>query len=523
MSKKLAVIGSSGGNLYNQGGSNAEGMMKEIFMQADSAGIEIAWLQYVLASGSMDNISMDSPATLFGINGKTLEEKASGTLTEVNGAAEAEDAKLAEEILAGNIDGLIVMSADPEKINAKAVQAAAKMGIPVAGTGGTSVSRIQEAGCKVISASGTTGTTNRTRAVAFITAFAKEWGMKYMPVIGNTGSAASEKMEANIWKRINFRGIMMTSMPAFIAMALVLAISKIPGLDGLSGVFDTLVGSLPVVVAAVAAKQVSGLDEVGVVAGVVAGLLSVDGGIIGGLASGILAGVFAYYLIVACFRYKVPGTTANIIAGGLGGLVAGLIGMYAIAPVALVLGNGIRSLIDSALAINPILAGALAGLLIWPAIIGGVYHAAILPIVLLEMESTGFSFLGAIDMTGLVMVSAGITLANVLFPRKKGDNAIAFPGFCINVAFGTFVEAAYPYMFSDKIVFAGSLIAAAVSGAFVGMFDVKGTAYVPAVVAPGMANDGKGMYFLLAMLIAAGVAFIITVIANKRARAMDEK
>ena len=37
------------------------------------------------------------------------------------------------------------------------------------------------------------------------------------------------------------------------------------------------------------------------------------------------------------------------------------------------------------------------------AIIGGVYHAAILPIVLLEMESTGFSFLGAIDMTGLVM------------------------------------------------------------------------------------------------------------------------
>ena len=41
-----------------------------------------------------------------------------------------------------------------------------------------------------------------------------------MPVIGNTGENAASKAEGNIWKRINFRGIMMTSLPAFIAMAL---------------------------------------------------------------------------------------------------------------------------------------------------------------------------------------------------------------------------------------------------------------------------------------------------------------
>lgn len=93
--------------------------------------------------------------------------------------------------------------------------------------------------------------------------------------------------------------------------------------------------------------------------------------------------------------------------------------MYLLAPIALWLGNAINDVIAAAIAFNPILAGALAGLLIWPAIIGGVYHAAILPIVLLEMEAAGFSFLGAIDMTGLVMVSAGITLANVLFPVKR--------------------------------------------------------------------------------------------------------
>lgn len=233
--------------------------------------------------------------------------------------------------------------------------------------------------------------------------------------------------------------------------------------------------------------------------------------------------MFAYYIITFCLKHKVPATTANIAAGGLAGLIAGLIGMLLIAPVALWLGNGIKALIESALNFSPLLAGAVAGLLIWPAIIGGVYHAAILPIVLLEMEATGFSFLGAIDMTGLVMVSAGITLANIVYPRQKSDAAVALPGFLINMGFGTFVEAAYPFMFSDKLVFAAALIASTVSGAFVGMFDVKGTAYVPSILAPGLANEGKALLFALCMLIALGVAFVITILANRIARGAAKK
>ena len=49
--KRLAVLGSSGGNLYNQGGSDPQGMMKEIFNQANSAGIELAYIQFVGTSG----------------------------------------------------------------------------------------------------------------------------------------------------------------------------------------------------------------------------------------------------------------------------------------------------------------------------------------------------------------------------------------------------------------------------------------------------------------------------------------
>ncbi len=519
--KKIAIIGSSGGNLYMQGGNNPSALLKEIFTQAGSAGIEVGFVEFIGATRSMDNIPADSPAKLYSLDsdGSVISGKQK-PLNEVNEDAKAQDAQLAQLIGDGQIDGIVMMSCDPNGINNQSLKAAAVRKIPCVGTGGSSMAASQKLGCNVISASGTTGTTNRTRAVAFISALAKEWKIKYSPIIGSSAGAAAQ--EGNVWKRINFRGIMMASLPGFICMALVLALSKIPGLAGLEDVFNTLVGAIPVIVAAIAAKQISGLDEVGIVSGIVAGLMSSDGGLIGGLAAGIVAGILAYYIAIACFKWKVPGTTANIAAGGLGGLAAGLVGMYIIAPVALWLGNGINDLIAAAISFSPILAGAVAGLLIWPAIIGGVYHAAILPIVLLEMEAAGYSFLGAIDMTGLVMVSAGITLANVIFPRQKSDASAALPGFIINVGFGTFVEAAYPYMFSNKLVFAGALVASTVSGMLVGIFDVKGTAYVPTFSAPLLANEGKGVAFAICMIAAMAIAFVFTAVANKATKAKVE-
>lgn len=510
--KKLAIIGSSGGNLYNQGGNDPDGMMREIFAQADSAGIEVGYIQFIGTSGSMDGISMGAKARLYTLNGpKKLIVSEEKTLAEINEMSKESDKKLASMIREGEIDGIMLMSCDPKGVNKEAITAAAEKKIPIAGTGGTSMADTQVAGCRVIAASGTTGTTNRTRAISAISAFSKEWKIKYSPVIGSSGGSQSK--EGNVWKRINFRGIMMASMPGFIAMALCLALSKIPGLSGLEEVFSSLVGILPIIVAAIAAKQISGMDEVGIVAGIVAGSLSGDGGIIGGIVVGILAGVLVYYISSFCFKHKVPGTTANIAAGGLSGLIAGLLGMYAIAPVALAVGNGIKMAIDWTLGYNAILAGAVAGFAIWFAIIGGVYHAAILPIVLLEMESSGFSFLGAIDLCGLVMVCAGIQLAYIIKPRNQGDRASAIPNILINLAFGTFVEAAYPFMFSCKKVFAGAIASATIAGIVIGLFDVKCTAYVPSFVAPFMSNS-KTVQTILAMIIAMGSAFVFTLAAN---------
>lgn len=511
--KRLAILGSSGGNLYNQGGSDPKKMMEEIFTQAKSAGIEIAFIQFIGTNATMDNISMDARARLWTLDhsGELISSE-EDTLKNINVLSERYDRELADKINNDEIDGIMLMSCDPKGVNKNSLITAAKKQIPLAGTGGTSMADTQSMGGKVIAASGTTGTTNRTRAISAVSAFSKEWKLKYSPIIGS--SEGSEVQEGSVWKRINFRGIMMASMPGFIAMALCLALSKIPGLGLLETMFETLVGVLPIVLAAIAAKQVSGLDEVGIVAGIVAGALSVKGGIIGGLVVGVTAGVLAFYIIKLCFAHKVPGTTANLAAGGLAGLAAGIVGMFLIAPAALWLGDFIKMAIDNALAYNAILAGGIAGFAIWFAIIGGVYHAAILPIILLEMEKTGFSFLGCIDLCALVMVCAGIQLANIVSPQKPSERYACMPNLFINLAFGTFAEAAYPFMFSSKRLFASTIASATLTGLLIGFFDLKCTAYIPCFLAPFMSND-KPVQTIICMFFAIGISFLFTVIINK--------
>jgi len=508
--KKVALLGSSGGNLFNLGGKYPHKLISEIINQLNAAEIEVSDLIFIGSDTSMDKLTDDTMAQIYTLNNGTIVNSNLDKLNIINDKAIELDKALASKIVAQEIDGIIYISADPEGINDASVKAAVEAGIPVTGTGGTAMGKIQASGVRVIAMSGTTGTTNRTRAISVASAFAKEFNLKYSPVIGKIDSG---KDQSNIFKRINIRGIMMSSLPGFIAMALILAISKIPAFSGLSTVFDLLIAALPVIVATIAAYQISGLEEVGIVSGIIAGALSVDGGIIGGILAGIIAGILAIYLIKISFRWNVPGTTANIIAGGISGLIAGLLVYFLLAPIAVTIGDGIRNVIQAALDFNPILAGIVAGALIWPAIMGGIYHAAILPIVLLEMEANGMSFLGAIDMVALVMVSAGITLGNILFLINQEDRAIALPGFLINVIFGTFVEAAYPFMLSSKIVFWGAIVSGAIGGAIVGFFNVQGTAYVPAIVAPALSNEGVGM--LIAMVTSLIIGVIVVYFANK--------
>ncbi|WP_296326754.1 PTS sugar transporter [uncultured Acidaminococcus sp.] len=391
MTKKIAVIGSSGGNLFEQGGQNPEDLLGEICYQAQSAGIEVAFIQFIGASISMDQIKDSDEASLWVKEEEKIHPVFHGPLNEVNAMAASYDEGLSSLIKEGKIDGLFLVSCDPCGVNQKAIQSAGGKALPAVGTGGTSMAQAEQSGMNVLAVSGTTGTTNRTRAIAGLYAFAKAWHLTYRPAIG--GRSDKEQLQGgNLFQHIPLRGILMASLPGFIAMALTLIISKIPGLGYFESIFNAMVKALPVVVATIAARQLSGLGDVAIVAGTITGILSIKGGLIGGLLGGILAGFFVNRSLVLCLKWKFPATTANIVSGGISGLVAGLIIYLFLAPLAEMIGGGLRGLIDEALAVSPVLCGALAGLLIWPAIMGGMYHAAILPIILLEMEKTGVPF-----------------------------------------------------------------------------------------------------------------------------------
>lgn len=495
-------------------------MIKEIQNQATNAGIEIAYVQFIGSSKSMDHLTGDVHARLYTLGGgEELVESTPMSLEQINELARLADSQLDNMIMAGEIDGLVLLSCDPSGANKEALRAAAQKGIPVVGTGGTSMATVQSLGCRVILASGTTGTTNTTRGIGAITAFSREWGLKYRAVVGVSSNGESGK--TSVWKSISVRGIMMAAMPAFIMLSLAGAMSQYPLFSQLDGLFVLLAGALPVIIGAIAAKQVSGLDEVGIISGIIAGYMGRNGGILGTLLAGIIAGIMANYLIRVSFKAKVPTTTANIAAGGLSGLLAGILGMSLIAPISLPLADGIRFLLDQALGLHPVLVGAVFGFMIWFSIIKGVYHAHVLPLILLEMETTGFSFVGAIDMVSLVMVCAGIQLGNIIAPPMATSRAIAKNNMFINMAYGTYVEAAYPSILANKKLFSGTILAATLSGMAVGWLGVKSTAYIPVFLAPLLTNEGKSIALVFAMAIALVCSALFTIIVNATTKKAD--
>jgi len=510
--KSVAILGSSGGNLRSHGGNDPAQLIRDVHRQLQGAGFELSEVQFVSASSSMDNVSQNTPAELWGFkNGKPVVIE-TGTLSEINKVARVSDERIAERIRRGEITGLVLMSADPGDTNTKTIAAAAELGIPAAGTGGSSIAKAQQMGVNMVAASGTTGTTSTTRAVSYVGGLARYWKVKYRPILGGSSSSEGAPENEASWRRISIRGIMVGSIPAFIALALLLAVSKIPGMEFIAPVFSLLIAALPVIVAAVAAQRISGLNEVGLVAGAVAGILAQQGGILGGLVAGILAGLLASWFIGLTLGWRFPATTANIFTGAFAGMIPGLLVYFVLSPVTSQVGEWVKMSIEWTVALNPILAGALAGLAMWPAIIGGVYHSVILPLVLLEMAEKGHSFFGAIDMVALVMVSFGITLANVIRPRTSGERTLAGSGAGVNFFFGTFVEAAYPFMFGDKKVFAIALISATAGGAVVGFTGAEASAYLPAVVAPFIATNVGGM--ILAMVTSATIALVLTLLVN---------
>jgi hypothetical protein len=124
--KRVAIVGSSGGNLYGIGGSEPRRLVDEIVVQCEAAGVEVSHLQFVAADGSMDRIEGDNvTARLLTLRNGVVVDAASGTVNEVNGMAAEIDREIAAAVEAGEVDGVILVSADPKGVNSATVAAAA--------------------------------------------------------------------------------------------------------------------------------------------------------------------------------------------------------------------------------------------------------------------------------------------------------------------------------------------------------------------------------------------------------------
>ena len=54
--KKVAILGSSGGNLFYLGGKDPEKLLNELLLQVESAGMLCTSLQFIAAKASSENV-----------------------------------------------------------------------------------------------------------------------------------------------------------------------------------------------------------------------------------------------------------------------------------------------------------------------------------------------------------------------------------------------------------------------------------------------------------------------------------
>jgi len=221
--KRIAIVGSSGGALWSQGGNAPEELLSEIIKQATAAGFVVGPVIFIAANQSLDGNPKDAKAELI-FAGRLPQEHHEKQIADINISnkrAKVADASLAQRIRAGEVDGLILISSDPQGVNQASVSAAAEIRIPVVSTGATSSAEVEIAGAQMILSGGSTGSTNLTRAVAYISAFSQYWNLPYRPELGD-----ATPMGKFSWSRIDLGGVLNACLPAFIVLSVALAVHR---------------------------------------------------------------------------------------------------------------------------------------------------------------------------------------------------------------------------------------------------------------------------------------------------------
>jgi hypothetical protein len=475
--KRVALVGSSGGNLHRSGGTEPAELLGCVREQLLLAGIELADVVFVAADTPLDAGGASRAALWRDHAGP----ERSGSLDAINDAAREADSALASAIAAGDVDGLILVSADPVSVNRACVQAAVARDLPAVGSGGSCMAEASALGLRLIAASGTTGTTPLGRAVTYAAGLAREWNLAY------------QGRDDFTWRRLDPRPVLCDALPVAVAVGV---------LDGIARYWHAVpaLGSvLPVAVAVLATRRVLSSGEAAVTAGLAAGVLGARAGVLGGLTAGFLAALLARFVLARAPGWNWPGTATEIMAGGLCGALPG----WACGSILAGPGRAFQGWVESGVGhVAGLPTGVVLGALLWPALVRGLYHSLILPLIVLEIAVTGESFLAVLDVVCLVTVAAGIAAGQWVRAR----DAAAVRTVRLTVVFGTYVEGVLPLVRRDRGTFLMTCGAAAAAGGVAGAVAGRSVPYLSPVVVPFVGHPVGGLVAAVIVAFLAGFA-----------------
>ena len=504
--RKIAVVGSTGGNLFSQGGRAVRILLDRIESEGLSWDCEISRIVFLCADQSLDNVRDQAPAYLLSRGFESGIGKSTGNLVEVNVAVRNLSNRLADELRRGEIDALVSISADPVGVNREVFEAAKVKRIPIVASGASSVAWIKAMGCHVVYSTGTTGTTADLRAINYMAALSRFWQNK-------PGTAVTGRLSKAL-KQMSF-GFESWCLPYFLVIVILKSLTDY-GINAVVPVYDGLT-RFSALIACVAVSR-SHLRAPGIGMAVVMSLgiiASVTGsGFIGGTVAGLAGAILLNVVVYTLAGRKMPGSAMSL-----------LVYLLAVVPLCAALLSAGKYLFQlNQIIIWAVLAlygsklfwiGFVVGAAFWPLIEIGLYHRLILPLILLEIGTRGASVMGAFDLVCLVAPAVGAGLAALLLARDRVSECLHVLG--ETILYGTNVE--YVYTFTGKSWGAKIClwILCGAAGLCICRFKLSGVGYLPVFLVPLLVQNGK----LLAVLIAAvsvstGVYFSILSYVKKK-------
>jgi len=587
----VALVGSSGGGAATLGHTDPTDLLTQIRLQlrrvrGNNVQFDLAFCVFVSIHGGrgLDAIQQDvnlldsTIATLYTVGCSTDEAPKqemisshkkfqvtpilTSNLREVNALC----SKLDEEVIATsiskkNVAGLISISSDPKNINFASFNAAAQQGIPVTGSGGTSLSAaVALHGIDLVgNAGGSVATTTYTRAISYVYALANNWNTFQNNMHGITtkqfgwqtllngkityapfsvskvkslamGDDMSVHQENQIHKP-QIGSVLDSCLPAFVAVCMIVRVlesisDSTSNVEVLRRVLEW--HALPTACCVTTANCFA--PEHGSLTLMAASVASMGcgGSVVGGLLAGwLVSKLLGRVLFYVCIQNNIPATMTNIlVGGGVGVLLAASMHLSGLASLLNTLTDTMRWILHE-FAFDYTIGGVrwqgqgigfLFGCLFSLGSKIGWYHSVYLPIILLEMERGKPSILGAVDELTLVLVSGGICLANLAVPVGDVNKtaSISKRGLFINLLCGDFIEVAYPFMEQNLFINLVAYLASGISTEILFSASqrslVLSSAYLPFCLSIYLADDWRRM--TIACVAAMGMSFIGAVLGN---------